>query len=228
MIFKNEHAPSLIPKSVFMLSIMLAVLLAANLMFTNVNDMVLILQPHAVDGNFVRQVIIITCLGIYVIRLFLTNFIFLKRKMNWRETIVISTVMSIALFSFGRVGGGSELEINIYDYLGILLYVIGSWINTYSEYTRNNWKKNEENKGKLYTGGLFKYSIHINYFGDLLLFSGLASITQSLSMMIVPAAMTLVFVLFIIPRHDKYLANKYGDDFLEYSSSTKKLFPWIY
>jgi protein-S-isoprenylcysteine O-methyltransferase Ste14 len=87
---------------------------------------------------------------------------------------------------------------------------------------------NEENRGKLYTGGLFKYSMHINYFGDILLFSGLAFITQSFSRMIVPLAMSIVFIFFIIPRHDKYLGEKYGDDFLEYSSTTKKLFPWIY
>jgi protein-S-isoprenylcysteine O-methyltransferase Ste14 len=228
MIFKNEHTPSLIPKSFFMLSIMMAILLAAHLMFTEVNNMALYLQPYAVEGNIVRQLILITCLLIYVIRLFLTNFVFLKRKMNWRETLVITTVMSIALFSFGRVGGSSELGINIFDYLGILLYVIGSWINTYSEFTRNEWKKDERNKGKVYTEGLFKYSIHINYFGDLLLFTGLASITQSFSLFIVPLAMTLVFIFFIIPRHDKYLGEKYGNDFLEYASNTKKLIPWIY
>ena len=228
MIFNNEHTPSLIPKSFFMLSIIIASLLAAYLMFTNASDIVLFLRPYAVDGNFIRQLILITCLLIYIIRLFLTNFVFLKRKMNWRETIVISTVMSIALFSFAHVGGKSTLTINIYDYLGILLYIVGSWINTRSEHTRNKWKQNEKNKGKLYTGGLFKYSIHINYFGDLLLFSGLALITQSLSMMIVPLAMTIVFIFFIIPRHDKYLGNKYGEDFTEYSSKTKKLIPWLY
>ena len=29
-------------------------------------------------------------------------------------------------------------------------------------------------------------------------------------------------------NHIKYLENKYGDNFLEYSSTTKKLIPWIY
>ncbi|MBL1213745.1 MAG: DUF1295 domain-containing protein [Ignavibacteriae bacterium] len=228
MIFKDEHTPSLIPKSFFMLSLISASLLAAYLMFTNVDDIISILQPHAVDGNFVRQIILITCLLIYIIRLFFTTLVFLKRKMRWTETIIISTLMSIALFSFAKVGGGSKLVINIYDYLGILLFIIGSFINTRSEYTRYKWKQNEENIGKLYTGGLFKYSKHINYFGDILLFCGLALITQSYSMMIVPLAMSLIFIFFIIPRHDKYLGSKYGEDFLEYSSHTKKLIPWIY
>ena len=120
------------------------------------------------------------------------------------------------------------LTINVYDYLGILLFVVGSWINTQSEYTRYKWKQNDKNKGKLYTGGLFKYSMHINYFGDILLFTGLALITQSFSQLIIPFIMTLSFIFFIIPRHDKYLATKYSDEFSEYASRTKKLIPWIY
>jgi protein-S-isoprenylcysteine O-methyltransferase Ste14 len=40
--------------------------------------------------------------------------------------------------------------------------------------------------------------------------------------------MTLIFVFFIIPRLDKYLAEKYKDDFKEYAAKTKKLIPWIY
>ena len=228
MIFNDEHTESIIPKSFFMLAIISGSLLAAYLMFTNVNDIFLPLKPYAVDGNFDRQLILIACLFIYIIRLFFTNFVFLKRKMNWRETIVISALISIVLYSFATVGGGSKSAINIADYLGILLFLFGSWINSRSEYTRNKWKQDESNRGKLYTEGLFKYSIHINYFGDLLLFSGLAFITQSFSMFIVPLAMTLVFIFFIVPRHDKYLKQKYGEDFSEYSLNTKKLFPWIY
>ena len=148
--------------------------------------------------------------------------------MIWRETIVITTLMSIVLFSLAYNGGGSKLGINVYDYIGILLYVVGSWINTFSEFNRYKWKQNELNKGKLYTIGLFKYSMHINYFGDILLFSGMGLISQSFSLLVIPLAMTVVFVFYIIPAPDQYLGKKYGDDFIEYSSKTKKLIPWIY
>ena len=136
--------------------------------------------------------------------------------------------MSLALFSFAFVGGNSQIAINALDYSGIILYLTGSWINTQSEYTRHIWKQNEQNKGKLYTDGLFKYSVHINYFGDLLLFIGLALITQSFSLLIIPLIMALNFVIYVIPSLDKYLENKYGDDFIEYASRTKKLIPGIY
>ena len=40
--------------------------------------------------------------------------------------------------------------------------------------------------------------------------------------------MALNFVIYVIPSLDKYLENKYGDDFIEYASRTKKLIPGIY
>ena len=66
-------------------------------------------------------------------------------------------------------------EIGIFDWLSILLYLFGSWLNTRSEYTRFVWKKLAKNKGRLYTKGLFKYAMHINYTGDIILFIGFDS-----------------------------------------------------
>ena len=228
MLFKNEHTPSLIPKLFFMFCLTFAVALASYLLFTPAKNIIYFLQPYARDGNFVREVITIACLIIYLFRLYFTTFVFLKRKMVWGEIFIISTLMSAALFALGHAGGFSSATLNLFDYFGILLYIIGSWLNTQSEYTRYFWKKDDNNKGKLYTEGLFKYSMHINYFGDVLLFSGLVLITQSFTLFIIPFAMLVNFVVSIIPRLDKYLESKYGNDFVDYSAKTKKLIPWIY
>lgn len=228
MIFKDEHDFSLLPKCFFMAAIITASLLAGYLMFVDETSLFSQLKPYAINGNFTRQVILMFCLLFYVLRLFITVFVFLKRKMAWSEMLLVSGLMSFALFSFAKVGGNSRQPVGALDYFGILLYLFGSWLNTYSEYTRHIWKKKGENKGNLYTGGLFKYSMHINYFGDIVLFSGLALITQSFSLLVIPIVMALNFVFFIIPRLDKYLANKYGDEFKKYADRTKKLIPGIY
>lgn len=228
MLFKDEHDASLLTKTFFMATIIVASLLAGYLIFADLNDIVPQLKPYAINGDFSRQVILMSCLVIYILRLLITVFVFLKRKMTWSETLIISGLMSFALFSFARVGGSSNLPLNLLDYLGLLLFLVGSWINTYSEYTRYIWKKDVTNKGKLYTEGLFKYSMHINYFGDIVLFIGFALITQSQSLLVVPLIMALNFVFFIIPRLDKYLAEKYGEEFVAYASKTKKFIPGIY
>lgn len=228
MIFKDEHDFSLLPKIVFMIAISGASILASYLMFVDENSLLAGLKPYAINGSFTRQVILMFCLLLYVLRLFITVFVFLKRKMAWSEMLLVSGLMSFALFAFAKVGGNSQQPVGALDYIGILLYLFGSWLNTYSEYTRHIWKKKVENKGILYTGGLFKYSMHINYFGDIVLFSGLALIMQSFSLLVIPLIMALNFVFFIIPRLDKYLANKYGEEFKEYAGRTKKLISGIY
>lgn len=49
--------------------------------------------------------------------------------------------------------------------VGSSLFVLGMLVETISEIQRHNFKKNPENKGRLYTGGLFSLARHINYGG---------------------------------------------------------------
>jgi protein-S-isoprenylcysteine O-methyltransferase Ste14 len=70
--------------------------------------------------------------------------------------------------------------------------------------------------------------MHINYFGDIVLFTGLAMITHRLSMFVIPLIMALNFVFYIIPSLDRYLEKKYKNEFKEYSKKTKKFIPMIY
>jgi len=228
MIFIDEHDFSLLPKILFMTAISCASLLAGYLMFTDVNELHDLLKPYAIKGDFKRQVILMFCVLFYVSRLFITVFVFLKRKMAWSEMLLVSGLMSFVLFSFAKGGGNSHQPVSALDCFSIFLYLFGSWLNTYSEYTRHIWKKQEVNKGRPYTEGLFKYSMHINYFGDIVLFTGFALITYSFSLLVIPIIMALNFIFFIIPRLDKYLAKKYGEEFKEYAGRTKKLIPMIY
>jgi protein-S-isoprenylcysteine O-methyltransferase Ste14 len=228
MLFIDEKDFSLLPKCLFIVSIIIASLLACYLTFENVTDLPFSLRPYAINGDYTRQVVLMFFLLLYVSRLFITVFVFLKRKMTWSEMLLVSGLMSFALFSFAKVGGSSNQPIGILDYFSILLYLFGSWLNTYSEYRRYVWKKQDENKRHLYTEGLFKYSMHINYLGDIFLFIGFALSTLQFSMLFIPFVMALNFVFIIIPRLDKYLATKYGKEFEEYAKETKRFIPKIY
>jgi steroid 5-alpha reductase family enzyme len=116
----------------------------------------------------------------------------------------------------------------VLDFVAIVLYLVGSYLNTGSELMRSIWKKDPSHKGKLYIEGLFKFSMHINYFGDSLLFSSFAFLTRSVWAFVIPVLMIVLFVFMHIPTLDKYLEQKYGDEFRRYASRTKKLVPFIY
>lgn len=228
MLFKDEYDFSLFPKLVFIATILMVSFLSGYLMFIEESNLVSWLKSYVINGNDSRQIFLMSFLVIYDLRLILMVFVFLKRKMAWSEMLIVSGLMSFVLFSFAKVGGNSHLPIGILDYLLIIVYLFGSWLNTYSEYTRYIWKKDEANKGRLYTEGLFKYSMHINYFGDIILFTGFALITMRFSLLVIPLIMALNFVFFIIPRLDNYLEKKYGKEFINYAGKTKKFIPWVY
>jgi len=228
MLFKDEQEYSFLPKCFLMAVLVIISLIAGTLMFVDESCLPYRLKPYAISGNFDRQVILMLCMLFYVSRLFMTVFVFLKRKMVWSEILLVSGLMSLALFAFAKVGGNSHQPVGVLDYFSILLYLVGSWMNTYSEYKRYVWKKQDKNKGKLYTEGLFKYSMHINYFGDVVLFTGFALITYNFSLLFIPLIMALNFIFVIIPRLDDYLAKKYSEEFKEYAGKTKRFIPGIY
>jgi protein-S-isoprenylcysteine O-methyltransferase Ste14 len=136
--------------------------------------------------------------------------------------------MSFVLYAFANMGGNNKQVVGIVEVFGILFYLSGSYINTHSEYYRHVWKLQEKNRGRLYTERLFRYAMHINYFGDIVLFTGFGMITHRISMLVIPSIMTLNFIFIIIPSLDRYLEKKYGAEFRDYAQRTKKLIPWIY
>jgi len=179
-------------------------------------------------GDKTRKILVLSAAVIYFLRQIYTGSFLLKRKMGWSEVWTVAPWLFVIHTVFVWLSGINPGHVGIYEYIGIFLYFFGSYLNTGSEYMRLVWKKNPDNKGKLYTQGLFKYSMHINYFGDSLLFTGYAFLTGSIYSLIIPVIMTAGFIYFHIPMLDKYLGEKYGDAFKEYAAKTKKFVPFIY
>ena len=228
MIFVDNYDSSFLNKSLFSGCIVITLFVTLWLLFAEYVTSNTWLREYQLYGAPLRRILIGFCLIIYVIRLQITVWIFQKRKWTWSETITITVLMTIVLYAFASVGGSNKHVVGAVEITGILLYLSGSYINTHSEFCRHVWKLKENNKGRLYTEGLFSLAMHINYFGDILLFAGLAMITHRLSMMVIPLIMALNFVFFIIPALDRYLAKKYKHEFIDYSKKTKKLIPMIY
>lgn len=212
MAFQDEHSPSIIPKA-----LVSAGILAGTLARSDISA-----------GNETRQLIILSCCLIYFFRATICNFIFLKRKVSWIEGCTVSFLFFI-MFDLWVVSAGSHTEpIWLIDIVGLFLFLTGSFINTLADYQRFIWKRKIENKGRLYTKGLFKYSMHINYFGDSMAYVGLAMITMEVVCLFPPFAIIAIFVAYMIPTLDLYLSKKYADEFEDYSKQTKKYIPFVY
>ena len=228
MFFLDRHEPSLGPKSFFVACMTTAMVMVGWMMFAPPGSEPVRFGRYLLDGDPLRQKIVFGCLFIYWIRVTVTILVFLKRKLLWTETIIISSIMPIVLLAFAREGGSNPAPVGLAEVMGIVLYLLGSYLNTCSEYQRQRFKSDAANKGRLFTSGLFRLARHINYFGDVLLFSGLALVTGRPGALIIPLVMTLNFVLILIPRKEAYLSRKYGQQFTDYASRAKRFIPLVY
>lgn len=228
MIFRDQHEKSLFPKLFIVLAILTSILISTYLMFVESQDMIGWFVPFKIEGDFLRLILLLSCFFIYFLRLLGTLFIFFQRKMHWREAIIIANLMPWIFPYVAWVGGNNNQSVGLIEVAGAFLFLFGSYLNTASEYSRHIWKQKQENQGHLYTEGLFKHIRHVNYLGDVLLFTGLAAVAHQFILLVIPTSMALIFVVILIPLKEKYLKNKYGLEFEQYTIKTKKLVPMLY
>ena len=198
------------------------------LMFTSADNILPLFKPYKVNGDPVRNILILSCMSIYFLRLLVTLFVFFQRKLYWGEAFVIANIMPWIFPYIAYKSGDYTGTIGWMELIGIILFLTGSFLNTASEYFRFSWKQKKENAGHLYKGGLFKYTRHTNYFGDIVLFTGMAMVAHQIELLIIPGSMAFIFVVILIPLKENYLREKYGNEYMNYAASTKKIIPLIF
>lgn len=179
-------------------------------------------------GQFDRRVLIFVFNIITFLRLGYMMLVLLKRKIPWEESVSVPLAFALYYIGFSLLVLPTSKPLDTIDFFAIGLFIMGSVLNTGGEILRHKWKKNPKNKGKLYTGGFFRYSRHINYFGDLLWVIAYAMVTRNVYATLIPVFLFCFFAFYNAPKLDRYLKAKYGTDFDRYASRTKMLIPFIY
>ncbi len=160
-------------------------------------------------------------------RFLLTMLVFLRRRISWEEALSVPFAFGLYLLGFPLMARPASVPFGALEIVGIVIFVGGSFLNTYSEYQRHRWKARAENRGRLYTRGLFAYAMHINYFGDLAWVTGYACVTRNVYAFLVPAFLFAFFYFWNVPKLDAYLKQRYGEDFSAYERRTKRLIPFV-
>jgi steroid 5-alpha reductase family enzyme len=143
-------------------------------------------------------------------------------------------VWAIMLPSIYLLNLSRDLGSNIISNFGILVWVVGLTIETVADRQKFVFKNDPKNKGKWIESGIWKYSRHPNYFGEMMLWWGIFIFTlplqSGLSWLTVagPIFITsiLLFVSGIPPLEKKYDERYKGNkDYQSYKSKTSILFP---
>lgn len=178
--------------------------------------------------NVERRTIIFVFNIIIFFRLAYMMIVLLKRKIPWEECVSIPFAFALYYIGYPLFVLPISAPIDLLDFFAIGLFIIGCILNSGSEIMRNVWKKKPVNKGKIYTKGFFKYSRHINYFGDILWVTAYAIITKNWYAFAIPVFLFSFFAFYNAPKLDKYLKEKYGEGYEEYAKKTKMLIPYVY
>lgn len=182
---------------------------------------------NAVDGS-PRRTIIFAFHIVTFLRFSYMMFFLLNRSMPWEECVSVPFAFALYYVGFSVLVLPTRGSIDLLDFLAILIFISGCVLNTGGELLRKKWKVDPRNKGKIYTVGFFRYSRHINYFGDLLWVTGYAILTGNIWSATIPIFLFCFFVFYNVPKLDEYLKQKYGEDYDVYAKTTKSLIPYIY
>jgi protein-S-isoprenylcysteine O-methyltransferase Ste14 len=214
-----------VPQKVVILTSELALILisAAILFPRKVGIEIFSLEP----GLASRRLVLFAFNVVVFLRLLLTFLVFLRRRIPLEEAISVPLAFALYFVGFALLGVGSQSAWNLLDDIGVFLFLLGSVLNSLAEFQRHAWKRDPANRGKLFTGGLFSLSMHVNYFGDLLWVLGYAFVTNNLYSFLIPLFLFCFFYFYNIPKLDAYLAGKYQQEFEEYRRKTKRFIPFI-
>ncbi|MFX0151095.1 MAG: DUF1295 domain-containing protein [Candidatus Hodarchaeota archaeon] len=127
-----------------------------------------------------------------------------------------------------------KVEFGFIGLIGLIIWIIGFGFEAIADYQKSRFRSIPENKGKFINTGLWSISRHPNYFGEILLWIGIAIIALPTLQgwrwvtLISPVFVTLLLTKVSgIPLLERHADEKWGDqsDYEEYKKKTPVLIP---
>lgn len=127
-----------------------------------------------------------------------------------------------------------KLPLGIFAIIGILVWLTGFTIEVVADAQKSKWRTKPENKGKFIAVGLWSKSRHPNYFGEILIWLGMAIIALPVLQgwqfitLVSPVFVTILLTRMSgIPMLEERADKKWGgqDDYETYKRNTPVLIP---
>jgi steroid 5-alpha reductase family enzyme len=163
------------------------------------------------------------------------RFTVMKTKFTWfllTWTLGGLWVLVTMAAGLAALTSNTTIELDFLGYIGIALWVFGFTIEIIADNQKSKFKNDLNNQGRFITSGLWSWSQHPNYFGEITLWFGLALLAfPVLSGWQLVTLVSPVFVYFLltkvsgIPILDRMAIEKWGLDseYIAYAKETSKL-----
>lgn len=130
-------------------------------------------------------------------------------------------------------GLSTKTNLSTWAAAGVITWLFGFYFEAVGDYQLSRFLANPANKGKLMTSGLWQYTRHPNYFGEvsqwwglwIILCASTLPVSYKLLGLIGPATIsTLILFVSGVPLLEKRYAKDKA--FQAYAKKTNKFFPW--
>ena len=133
-------------------------------------------------------------------------------------------------FAFAVQGAETERPVSWLHALGLALFLAGFMLEALADWQLARFRSDPANRGRLLTAGLFAWSRHPNYFGESMLWFGIAAMshagTGQIWVYAGPAALTfLLLKVSGVTLLDAHLAST-RPEFAAYARRTSAFIPW--
>ena len=205
----------------------------------------------------VRQIIVTVLVIIWSIRL--ASYVFIRNRgkpedyrykamrKRWKTNIVLKSLIRVYIFQgivifivafpvwFVNISPNPVL-MNLLDFIGITLWIgiiiwlIGFLFETFGDYQLYKFKQDPNNKGTVLDQGLWKYTQHPNYFGEVTQWWGIYIIALAVPFGFISIFGPIFITYMIIKVSGIKLLDKHyeGDDiYADYKRRTSLFFPWF-
>ncbi len=196
-----------------------------------------------------RSMLLVGIIGVWAIRL--GSFLFLRIRAAGEDRRFREIKRSFARFlltwtlqglwvtfslaaALAAITTELRLELGVIEWLGFLVWVFGFGFEVIADRQKSQFKEKPENDGKFIRTGLWSWSRHPNYFGEIVLWIGVALIALpvlrgwQLVTLISPIFVTLLLTRISgIPMLENRADEKWGgqQDYEAYKSKTSILIP---
>jgi steroid 5-alpha reductase family enzyme len=131
-----------------------------------------------------------------------------------------------------------DVAFNVLDYIGVPVWVVGYLFEVIADYQKSAFRKLIDSREKFIHTGLWSISRHPNYFGEILLWIGVAlcafgglGMKPKASFVFISPVFVALLLIFVsgIPLLEQKADKKFGDNDLyqQYKANTPTLVPFI-
>jgi steroid 5-alpha reductase family enzyme len=153
--------------------------------------------------------------------------------MTW--TLQGMWVSLCSMCALTAIASKNGVILNVFFYIGMLVFIAGFVIEIIADWQKSIFRKNPENKDQFICHGLWYYSRHPNYFGEIILWLGISIMSfSSLSswqyITLISPLFTYVLLVYISGVRILEISGmeKWGhlESYQEYVRTTPSLFPY--